>query len=138
MTLGDKNLWQDLPLAEAFEKQWPAATMLGARGHLTIADDVIHVLVEFSIKIPPGKTVERFSRTIGVGLLTSRDAGRTFEARELFPLNAVRHLSQVGFERQTGHNDLSGRLPSLIVTDGLQRYPKPDEVIHNKVFWLQP
>jgi hypothetical protein len=138
MTLGDKNQWQDLPLAEAFEKQWPAATVVGARGHLTIAEDAVHVLVEFSTKIPPGKTVERFSRNIGVGLLTSRDAGRTFEARDLFPLDPARHLSQVGFERQTGHNDLSGRLPSLIVTVGLQRYPNPDEVIQNKVFWLQP
>ena len=138
MTLDDKSHWQDRPLAAAFEKQWPDATVLGARGHLTITDEALHVLVEFSTKTPPGKTVERFSRNIGVGLLTSRDSGRTFEARELLPIDPARQLSQVGFERQTGHNDLRGRLPSLIVTDGLQRYPVAGEVIQNKVFWLQP
>lgn len=136
----EQGAWIDLPLAEAFGKQWPEGNVLGARGHLTIdANDVLHVLVEFSEKSPPGETIARFSRKIGIGLLTSRDGGKTFSARELLPIDASRHISQVGLERQTGHNPLAaGRLPSFIVTDGEQRYPKDGEVLQNKVFWLQP
>lgn len=139
-TLDENNKWQDLPLAEAFAKQRPDATVLGARGHLTAGpDDALHVLIEYSAKLPPGTLPARFSRNIGVDILTSSDGGRTFTARELYPIDAARHLSQAGFERQTGHNDLSaGRLPSLLITDGEQRYPAADEVIQNKVFWLQP
>ena len=136
----EQGKWVDLPLPEAFAKQWPTGNILGARGHLTIdADDALHVLVEYSEKPPEGKVEARFSRAIGVGLLTSRDGGKSFAARELLPIDEKRHLSQVGLERQTGHNELpSNRLPSLIVTDGEQRYPKVGEVLQNKVFWLQP
>lgn len=136
----EQGKWVDLPLAEAFAKQWPEGNVLGARGHLTIdADDALHVLVEFSQKLPPGKADARFERKIGVGLLTSRDGGNSFTARELLPIDASRHISQVGLERQTGHNELAAdRLPSFIITDGEPRYPKTGEVLQNKVFWLQP
>jgi hypothetical protein len=136
----EQGKWVDLPLNDAFAQRWPTGNVLGARGHLTIdADDALHVLVEFSERPAEGKIEARFSRTIGVGLLTSRDGGRTFSAQELLPIDESRHLSQVGLERQTGHNALSsGRLPSLIVTDGEQRYPRNGEVLQNQVFYLQP
>ena len=55
---------------------------------------------------------------------------------KVLAIDPDRHYSQASLERQTGHNDFRGRLPSLIVTDGLQRYPEKGEVINNKVFWL--
>jgi hypothetical protein len=131
--------WRDLPLADAVKARWPDYQVLGARGHFTIASsDVFHVMVEFSAVPPKGRKTDRFDRTIGVGLLTSRDGGKTFEARELLGLDSKRRFSQASLERQTGHNDLGQRFPGVIVTDGLQRYPEKGEVINNKVYWLQP
>lgn len=136
----EQGRWIDLPLAEAFARQWPAGNVLGARGHLTIeAADTLHVLVEYSDKPSPGEVEAPFSRKIGLGLLSSPDGGKSFTARELLPIDPARHLSQVNLERPTGHHSLAaGRLPSLIVTDGEQRYPIDGEVLQNKVFWLQP
>lgn len=81
---------------------------------------------------------ERFERTIGWGVLTSRDSGKTYDARELLLLNPKRRSSQASLERQTGHNDPGRRLPGVIFTDGPQRHPEKGEVINNKVCWLQP
>jgi hypothetical protein len=135
----EAGAWHDLPLAEAFKAKWPDHEALGARGHLSIAaDDALSVLIEFAPIPPPGKTFARFERTLGVGLLTSRDEGKSFEARELLPVDESHHYTQASLERPVGHNDLGDRPPGVIITDGEQRYPEKGEVIQNKVLWLQP
>lgn len=131
--------WQSLPIADAFQSRWPSYETPGARGHLTIASgDVLHVLVELYEKLPPDAKPARFSRRIGVGLMTSRDGGQSFDTQELLPLDPAKRFSQASLERQTGFNDLSGRLPSMIITDGRQEYPAKGEIINNKILWLQP
>ncbi|MDQ3623543.1 MAG: BNR repeat-containing protein [Verrucomicrobiota bacterium] len=138
-TVDESRVWHDVPLADAFRLRWPSYQVPGARGHLNVdSDDVLHVLIEFSQVLPEGTKTDRFERRIGLGLLTSRDGGKTFAARELLALDSARRYSQASLERQTGHNDLSGRFPGVIFTDGLQRYPVKGEVINNKVYWLQP
>jgi hypothetical protein len=135
----EAGAWRDLPLMPTFQAQWPDAEALGARGHLSIApDDALTVLVEYSPIPPQGKTFARFTRPLAMGLLTSRDAGQTFTARELLPLDAAHHYTQASLERQTGANDLRDRAPAVIVTDGEQRYPAKGEVIQNRVLFLEP
>lgn len=135
----DKGVWRDLPLADAVNSRWPEHEVPGARGHFTVAPgNVLHVLIEFSAIPPKDGRPERYERKIGIGLLTSRDGGKTFEARELLAIDPKRRCSQASLERQTGHNDLGQRFPGVIFTDGLQRYPEKGEVINNQVYWMQP
>jgi hypothetical protein len=135
----EAGAWHDLPLGEAFAAKWPNHEALGARGHLSLAaDDTLSVLIEFAPVPPPGKTYARFERTLGVALLTSRDGGKTFNARELLPVDESHHYTQASLERPTGYNQIGNRLQSVIITDGEQRYPAKGEVIQNRVLWLQP
>jgi hypothetical protein len=129
--------WRELPLNEAFLRRWPAFRPAGARGSLSItADQALHVLFMLDPRSSPAPDQEDAS--FGMGLVTTRDQGTTFEARELFAPDPAAKVGQANLERPTGHNDLHGRLPGVLWSDGLQRYPVPGEVIHRKVYWSQP
>jgi hypothetical protein len=130
--------WHDLPIDEAFRSGLPGAEALGARGHLSMtSDDTLYTLIEFAPIPPPGKSYGRFERTLGVGLVVSRDRGQTFEVREVLPVDESRHYTQANLERPTGRGNLK-HPPGLIVADGEQRYPKKGEVIHTRVYYLEP
>jgi BNR repeat-containing family member len=133
----ERGGWRELPLHEAFQRRWSAFRPAGARGSLTMTtDQALHVLFLLDPRQSPA--TEQEDAGFGMGLLTTHDRGATFEARELFAPDPSAKAGQASLERQTGHNDLRGRLPGVLWSDGLHRYPAPGEVIHRKVYWVQP
>lgn len=139
----EKSKWRDLPLDQAYRKAWPNSQPSGARGSLSMtADGAMHVLFMINPDKDdddrPDGDEEKFAGNYGVGMLSSPDGGQSFSARTLLPYDRARRVNLSNIERQTGHNDLQTRLPSVLWMDGMQRYPKPGEVINTKVFWMQP
>lgn len=135
--------WKDLPLDEAFHAKFPKDLPAGARGSLSIdADGGMHVLIQTDPPSAKGPQTHEDAKedgvNFGLAMLSSRDGGQTFEAREIFPAIAGRKISLASIERPVGHNTIKGRLPSIIWLDGQQRYPKKGEVLDTDVFWMQP
>lgn len=152
VTPDEKGKWKDLPVDEAFRKAWPNTAPGGFRGSLSRTDDgAMHMLVQLGPQqarvdkdgddddeSEPAAGGDEKNLNWGMGLLTTRDGGATFQARTLFERDPARKVNLSNLERQTGHNDLRGREPALLFMDGLQRYPAKGEVINTKVYYLQP
>lgn len=137
-----KGGWTDTNLSTAFFAKWPTMQVREARGHLTRTQDgALHVMTVF---MPPreeepigrsGSNISSAPPAFGVGLLTTRDGGATFDARELIAHTPGQLCNQASVERPVGAQSMQG-LPSFIWTEGEVRYPAKGEVINTKVWWM--
>jgi len=141
--------WRHLPLAEAFFKKWPGMVVRDARGHISCTENgTIHILTVFMPQRPEeplgakATNVSERQANFGLGLVTSRDGGETFTTRELLPFDPDGDIHQFTLERPVGAQDLHDGTPavapSIIWTQGLQRYPLKGEVIDTKVWFARP
>ena len=70
--------------------------------------------------------------------LESRDGGRTFAARSPLETRPGVNCDQPCLEMPTGFNRIpAGSYPGMLYFTGPSRYPEPDEIIDNNVYYVQ-
>ena len=131
--------WREMPIAAAVERAAPGYGACGNRGGFTVtAGDELQSLIPIApidqFGVPGASKVDALDvRHLWV---TSADGGQTFAIMRPLPETpAPRHVATV--EKPTGHNTIAaGRSAGLLYVEGLHRYPRKDEVLNTKVYFV--
>ncbi|MBL99014.1 MAG: hypothetical protein CMM06_04900 [Rhodopirellula sp.] len=150
VTPDDAGGWGHRPLQQSIEQRWPGLAAVDCNVSMT-RDDVMCLLLTLApLKHPranwspgiygrPAFWLRDYPNIHRVVWLETRDGGRTFASREVITHNPDRGTLVPTLERPTGFNGaVAGKLPPLLYFEGLSRYRKPGEIIHNDVYYVQP
>jgi len=133
--------WDDLGLAVALDAHAPGWGVLGPRAAFSIAADgllqmclPLAPLADFGA---PGAPQIKPENVRYVWVETA-DGGKTWRFREPVPRGDGLQRHHPTLERPTGGNSVpAGRTAAMMYFEGLQRYAEKDEVIQNRLYFVE-